>query len=186
MSTDPYIQTAITDFEKALSHLNDEFSRLQIGRANPSLVEHIMVEAYGAQQPLKNMANISVPDPKTLQIQPWDKSVMRDIEKAIQQADLGLNPVNNGAAILLAIPPLTEERRKEIVKIVHKLAEDARISIRNIRQTAHSKFKQMAQDKEITEDEATGAEKKLQEKVDDYNNKVADAAKAKEEAVMTV
>jgi ribosome recycling factor len=186
MSTDPLIQAAISDFEKALSHLTDEYSRLQIGRANPSLVEHIMVTAYGAQQPLKNMANISVPDAKTLQIQPWDKSVMRDVEKAIQQADLGLNPVNNGVAILLAIPPLTEERRKEIVKIVHKLEEDARISIRNARQTAHSKFKQMSQDKIITEDEASGAEKRLQEKVDDYNNKIADTSKSKEEAVMTV
>ncbi len=186
MSTDPYIQTAIADFEKTLKHLNDEFSRLQVGRANPSLIEHLMVESYGAQQPIKNVANISVPDPKTLQIQPWDKASLGTIEKAIQQSDLGLNPINNGTAILLNIPPLTEERRKEIVKIVHKLAEDSRISIRNARQTAHSKFKQLAHDKEITEDEATGAEKKLQEKVDDYNNKVAEAAKAKEEAVMTV
>ena len=186
MSTDPFIQAAVSDFEKALNHMNDEFSRLQIGRANPSLIEHISVEAYGSQQPLKNMANISVPDPKTLHIQPWDKSVMRDIEKAIQTAGLGLNPVNNGVAILLTIPPLTEERRKDIVKIVHQLAEEARISIRNARQTAHSTFKQMSQNKEITEDDATGAEKRLQEKVDDYNKQVAEAAKTKEEAVMTV
>ncbi len=186
MSTDPFIQAAASEFEKAFSHMNQEFSRLQVGRANPSLVEHLQVESYGAQQPLKNVANISVPDPKTLQIQPWDKSILGTIEKAIQAAGLGLNPVNNGTAVLINIPPLTEERRKEIVKIVHHLAEEARISIRNARQTAHSKFKQMAQDKQITEDDAISAEKRLQEKVDDYNKQVAEAAKAKEEAVMTV
>lgn len=186
MSTEPFIQTAVSDFEKALAHLNDEFSRLQVGRANPSLVEHVLVEAYGAKQPLKNMANISVPDPKTLQIQPWDRSLLGAVEKAILQSDLGLNPVNNGVSILLNIPTLTEERRRDIVKIVNKLAEEARISVRNIRQTAHAKFKQMAQDKQITEDEVTGAEKRLQEKVDAYNGKIGEAAKKKEEMVMTV
>ena len=186
MPTTPYIDAATKDFEKALTHLLDEYSRLQVGRANPSLVEGISVEVYGAAQPLKNLANISVPESKTLQIQPWDKSVVSAIEKAIQNSDLGLNPINNGNAILLNIPPLTEERRKELVKIVHQLAEEAKISIRNARQTAHSKFKSMHQAKEITEDDATGAEKKLQEKVDDYNQKVTDSAKAKEEAVMTV
>lgn len=186
MPTTQYIDAAIADFEKAINHLADEFSRLQVGRANPGLVENLMVEAYGATQPVKNLANISIPEPKTLQIEPWDKSVVGAVEKAIQTSDLGLNPVNNGTAILLNIPPLTEERRKEIVKLVHQLAEDAKISIRNARQTAHSKFKSMAQEKAITEDDATGSEKKLQGKVDDYNQKVSDMAKAKEEAVMTV
>lgn len=186
MSTESFIQASVSDFEKTFTHLNEEFSRLQVGRANPSLVEHVLVEAYGSKQPLKNMANISVPDPKTLQIQPWDRSVLGAVEKAILQSDLGLNPVNNGVTLLLNIPSLTEERRREIVKIVNKLAEEARISVRNIRQAAHAKFKQMAQDKQITEDEATGAEKKLQEKVDVYNAKIAEAAKKKEEMLMTV
>ena len=111
---------------------------------------------------------------------------MGEVEKAILQADLGLNPVNNGVTIIVNIPMLTEERRMELVKVVHKLAEDARISVRNARQTAHAKFKSMAQNKEITEDEATGAEKRLQVKVDDTNVTIADAARAKEASVMTV
>ena len=180
------INAAVTEFEKTLVHLKDEFSRLQVGRANPALVESIVVEAYGSSQPLKNLANISVPDSKTLQIQPWDKSVMGAVEKAILQADLGLNPVNNGVTIIVNIPMLTEERRIELVKVVHKLAEDARISVRNARQTAHAKFKSMAHNKEITEDEATGAEKRLQVKVDEVNVTIADAARAKEASVMTV
>jgi ribosome recycling factor len=184
--TQQYIDAAVADFEKTVAHLHDEFSRLQVGRANPALVESVMIDAYGSSQPLKNMANISVPDSKTLQIQPWDKSVMGAIEKGILQANLGLNPVNNGAGIIISIPALTEERRKDLVKVVHKLAEDAKISIRNARQVAHAKFKSLSQDKEITEDEVTGAEKQLQTKVDEYNGKVVDAAKAKEEGVMTV
>lgn len=180
------IDSALIEFEKTLSHLNDEFSRLQVGRANPSLVEGVLVEAYGSTQPLKNLANIGVPDSKTLQVQPWDKSIMGAIEKAILQANLGLNPVNNGVALLINIPSLTEERRRDLVKVVHQLAEEARISIRNARQVAHAKFKSMAHDKEITEDEATGAEKRLQIKVDEYNGKISGAAKSKEDAVMTV
>jgi ribosome recycling factor len=186
MSTDASIQNAVTEFDKTLKHLGEEFGRLQIGRANPSLVEHCMVEAYGMQQPLRNLANISVPDAKTLQIQPWDKSVMAAVEKAIQMANLNLNPVNRGDAILINIPPLTEERRKELVTIVHRLAEEARISVRNIRQTVHAKFKTMSQEKQITEDEAKGAEKKLQDKVDQANQKVEELTKHKEEAIMTV
>lgn len=183
---DSIFQTAAQDFEKSLHHLQEEFSRLQVGRANPSLVEHIMVEAYGGQQPIKNLASINVPEARSLSIQPWDKSVLADIEKAISASGLGLNPINNGSALLINIPSLTEERRKELAKIVHTLAEEARISIRGARQNAHSKFKSLQQEKKITEDEATGAEKKLQEKVDEVNKKVADLAKAKEEAVMTV
>jgi ribosome recycling factor len=186
MSADPYIQVAIQEFDKTIAHLNDEYSRLQVGRANASLVEHIMVDSYGSLQPLKNLANISVPEAMTLQIQPWDKGMMAPIEKAIQQSDLGLNPINNGAAILLNVPALTEERRKDLVKIVGKFAEEARISIRNARQTAHSKFKSLASDKTISEDDAKGAEKKLQDKVDASNVKVAELAKAKEEGIMTV
>lgn len=186
MSTDAAIQLAVTEFDKTLKHLGEEFGRLQIGRANPSLVEHCMVEAYGMQQPLRNLANISVPDAKTLQIQPWDKSVMGAVEKSIQMANLNLNPVNRGDAILINIPPLTEERRKELVKIVHRLSEESRISVRNIRQTAHAKFKTLAQEKNITEDEAKGAEKRLQDKVDQTNEKISEMAVAKEQAILTI
>lgn len=186
MSIDSVLQTALSDFEKALSHLNQEFGRLQVGQASPSLVEHLMIEAYGSHQPLKNVASVSVPDPRTLQIQPWDKSILGAVERAIQISDLHLNPINNGLAILLNIPQLTEERRKELVKVVHRLTEEARIAIRNSRQDALSRLKQLSQAKEITEDQLTGAEKRLQEKVDDYNGKVAELAKKKEESVMKV
>lgn len=186
MSIDAQISSANQDFEKTLNHLRDEYSRLQVGRANASLIEHVTVDAYGSLQPLRNLANISVPDSKTLQIQAWDKSVLGAIEKGIQSANLNLNPINKGDMILISIPSLTEERRKELVKVVHKLAEEARISIRSIRQTAHSKFKSMAQEKQITEDEAKSAEKRLQDKVDQANDKIAELAKHKEEAIMTV
>lgn len=186
MSIDATLQAAQAEFEKTLNHLSEEFSRLQIGRANASLVEHVMVEAYGLSQPLRNLANISVPDARTIQIQAWDKSVMAAVEKGIQAANLNLNPINKGDMILINIPPLTEERRKELVKVVHRLAEDARISIRNTRQHAHSKFKTLAQEKQVTEDEAKGAEKRLQDKVDAANEKVAELADAKEKAILTL
>ncbi|MFA5843125.1 MAG: ribosome recycling factor [Candidatus Gracilibacteria bacterium] len=186
MLTDPVIAIAVAEFEKVLNHLKEEFSRLQVGRANAALVEHVMVEAYGSVQPLKNVASISVPDAKTIQIQPWDRSILSAVEKAIQVSDLGLNPVNRGIAILLNIPALTEERRRDLVKVVNTLAENTRISVRNIRQTAHSKFKEMKQNKQISEDEETGAQKQLQTKVDEANAKIMEMAKAKEEGVMTV
>lgn len=186
MSVDPFIQSAIAEFDKTTHHLSEEYGRLQIGRANASLVEHVMVDAYGSIQPLRNLANISVPDARTIQIQAWDKSVMAAVEKGIQAANLNLNPINKGDMILINIPSLTEERRKELVKIVHRLAEEARISIRNARQTAHAKFKSMAQEKQITEDEAKGAEKRLQDKVDAANEKVAELSAAKEKAITTL
>lgn len=186
MLTDPVIASTTQEFEKVLNHLKEEYSRLQVGRANAALVEHVMVEAYGTTQPLKNVASISVPDAKTIQIQPWDRSIMSAVEKAIQVSDLGLNPVNRGTAILLNIPPLTEERRRDLVKVVNTLAENTRISVRNIRQIAHTKFKDMKQEKQISEDEEIGAQKQLQTKVDAVNSKIAEMAKAKEEGVMTV
>lgn len=186
MLTDSIIVATSQEFEKVLVHLKEEYSRLQVGRANAALVEHVMVEAYGSMQPLKNVASISVPDAKTIQIQPWDRSILSAVEKAIQISDLGLNPVNRGTAILLNIPSLTEERRRDLVKVVNTLAEEARISVRNVRQTAHTKFKTMKQDKQISEDEETGSQKQLQTKVDVANTKIAEMAKAKEEGVMTV
>lgn len=186
MPTTPHMNAALAAFDSAIARLNEEFSKLQVGRANPALLEGIMVESYGSMQPIKNMANISVPEPKTLQVQPWDKSMLGPIEKAILNANLGLNPVNNGAALLVNIPALTEERRRDLVKVVGSLAEDAKISIRTARQNAINKFKAQANDKEITEDQSKGAQNKLQEKVDEYNAKVVELAKAKEASIMTV
>jgi len=182
MPTRQYIDQAHQEFEKAMTHLNAEYAKLQVGRANPAMVEGLLIDVYGSAQPLKSVATVTIPDPKTLQIQPWDKANIALVEKAIRESDLGLNPVNNGNAVMLNIPPLTEERRRDLVKIVKKLAEEAKISVRNVRQTAHTKFKE----NDVTEDDRYGAEKKLQDIVDEYNKKIDDAEKAKEEGVMTV
>lgn len=174
------------DLDKTTAHLKDEFSRLQIGRASAALVEQIDVEVYGSKQPLKAVATISVPDAKTVQIQPWDKANLGPIEKAIQVSDINISPVNDGAVVRLNIPPLTEERRKDLTKVVHKLAEDARIAVRNARQKAHDAVKNQQKNSDITEDDARHADKLIQEKVDKANQSIEEMAKAKENDVMTV
>jgi len=186
MAVDSIISEAKNDFSKAIEFLKEEFSKLQIGRASSVLVENIMVDAYGGFQQLKAVAQITVPESRTISIKAWDKTLLKAIETAIIKADIGLNPNNNGESILLNIPALTEERRKDIVKVVHKLAEDAKIAIRQVRQKAHQKFSDMKSSSEISEDEATGAEKKLQVQVDEANKTVEDLAKKKEVEVMTV
>jgi ribosome recycling factor len=184
---DPKIfEETSASLQKAILHLKNEFSRLHTGRANVSLLDAIRVDSYGTFQPLKNIANISVLDAKTLQIQPWDKSLMQAVEKAILEANLGLNPINKGTAILIAIPSLTEERRKDLVKIVHKLAEDAKIAVRQIRQDVNTKYKTLKQDNIVTEDEFKLAETKVQGKIDIINKEIDDLMKAKELDVMTV
>lgn len=186
MTVDQLITTAISDFEKAIVHLKEEFSRLQIGRANPALIENIPVLMYGVSQPVKALASISTPDPRTLVIQPWDKNALAPIEKGIVGVGLGLNPINDGVIVRISIPSLTEERRAELCKHVRKLSEEAKIAVRNFRQDVINKFKQMKADSEITEDDLHGGEKKLQTKVDDANSKIDVTAKAKEQDVMTV
>ena len=180
------VQKMSDDSVKAISHLEDEFSSLQVGRASSSLVENLMVDSYGTLQPMKAVASISIPDAKTVQIQPWDKSMLAALEKAIQNSDLNLNPVNNGASIILSIPPLTEERRRDLVKVVNQLSEDAKISVRNARHDAMSKLKKMEHDKELTEDDKKKGEKQIQEKTDEMNAKISELAKKKEQAIMTI
>lgn len=186
MLTDTLIRQAEAEFKKVLDHLKNEYSHLQIGRASASLVEHVMVEAYGQKQQLRTLANISVPDAKTVQIQPWDKSQLKAIETAISTSGLNLNPTNDGVVVRINIPPLTEERRRDLVKVVQKMAEEARISVRHHRQTYMDKIKTMSKNKEITEDEMRGSEKNLQDKVDAINKDIETMAKNKENDVMTV
>lgn len=186
MPTTPFLNTAKEEFAKTIDHLKIEYGKLQIGRASSALIEDVKVDAYGTQQPLKACASISVPDPKTIQIQPWDKGILSQIESAIQNAGLNLNPVNDGSFVRINIPPLTEERRTELSKHVHKLAEDARISIRTARQAAHEAFKKLEQDKEISEDDLHHANKQLQDEVDKANKEIEEAAKAKESDIMKV
>jgi len=175
-----------SDIEKAVAHLKVEFSQLQVGRASAGLVDGLMVESYGTKQPLKAVANVSVPDAKTVQIQPWDKGQLVDIEKAISSSDLNVTPMNDGISIRINIPPLTEERRKDLTKVVNKMAEEERITVRQYRQKAFDKIKVLDKDKEITEDDVRSLEKKVQEIIDNANKIVEDMAKSKENDVLTV
>jgi len=172
--------------ETAFNHLRQEYVKIQTGRANAALVENIMVDSYGTKMPLKGLASISVPEPKQIAIQPFSRDQITSIEKAIRDANLGINPQSDGIRIRLILPPLTEERRKDLVKLVHKLAEDARIAMRNARHEAITSLKAMEKAKTISEDELHGKEKMTQEKIDEFNKKIDEAAKKKEQDVMTV
>lgn len=172
--------------EDAISHLHVEFAKVQTGRASAGLVEDIMVDSYGAKMPLKGVATITIPEPSQIAIQPWSRDQLTNIEKAIMEADIGLNPQNDGVYIRLNIPPLTEERRKDLVKMIHKFAEETRVSIRNARHETLKHFQSMEKEKEISEDELRGKEKQVQEVVDEYNEKVEEITKKKEGDLMKV
>ena len=178
---DPRISLFQTEVDKALTHLHGEFSKLQTGRANAALVEHIEVDAYGQRQQLRAVAGISVSDARTIVVQPWDRSVLQSVEKALAQADLGGSPVNDGLVIRINLPPMTEERRTHLKKVVATLAEDARISIRKSRQVAHDGIKP-----EKDEDVKETLMEDLKKAVDGANAKIAESAKKKEEEVMKV
>lgn len=177
----PALQLFSEHSKKTLEHLHAEFGKLQTGRANAGAIEHIAVEAYGQRMELKAVASISVQDARSIVIQPWDKSVLGDIEKAIQISNIGINPVNDGIAIRLNYPPMTEERRKQVTKIVKELAEQAKIRIRQDRQSANDEAKEIAE-----EDEKERVQKELQHLVDQVNMHIDESAKQKEKEVMTV
>jgi ribosome recycling factor len=179
--TDPRLTIFQIEADKVMQHLKQEFSKLQTGRANAALVEHIEVEAYGQRQALRNVAGITVADARTINIQPWDRSVMHNVEKALQLANLGASPVNDGVLIRLNLPPMTEERRSQLKKIVSQLSEEARIALRKHRQTVHDEIKQ-----EKDEDMKETLMENLQKAVDAANEAVAELAKKKEEEVMKV
>lgn len=183
---DSIIHGAAGKFQAALEHLRTEYAQLQTGRASAALVENLMVDSYGAKVPLKGVASISVPESNQIAIQPWDRDQIVNIEKAIRESNLGLNPQNDGVAVRLILPPMTEERRKALVKVVHKLAEEARISIRNARHEAMGELKNMEKGKEVGEDAIRGHENTLQKKVDEVNEQIEAAAKHKEKDVLTV
>ncbi|MBN1494517.1 ribosome recycling factor [Candidatus Peregrinibacteria bacterium] len=186
MSTQPYLEAAKNEFKKTCDHLKGDYAKLQIGRASATLIEDVKVEAYGTLQPLKAVASISCPDSKTIQIQPWDKANLSHIETAIKISGLNFNPINDGTYVRINIPALTEERRAELTKLVNKMAEDARIAIRNARQTAHEAFKKLEADKKISEDDNRLADKNLQSEVDKFNKEIEDLAKAKESDIMKI
>jgi ribosome recycling factor len=173
-------------FQNCVQHLKEELSKLQVGRASGSIVENVIVNAYGVSQPVKALASISTPDAKTIQIQPWDKGLIASIEKALNDSDINMSPTNNGTAVILSVPPLTEERRRDLVKIVGRLSEEARVSVRNVRHDSMAKYKRMEHDGDMSEDERSRNEKSLQESVDKANTEIAALAKQKEESIMKV
>lgn len=172
--------------QKTLDVLAKELAAVRAGRANPAVLDKITVEYYGAPTPLNQVAAISTPDPRTLAVQPWDGSVLKAIEKAIQVSDLGINPQNDGKQIRLSFPPLTEERRKELVKQIHKYAENGKVAVRNIRRDAMDNFKKQQKASEITEDELKIAEKDLQKLTDDSCKEIDKILDNKEKELMSV
>ena len=178
------------DFErrmnKALDHLNEEFGAVRAGRANPKVLDRITVSYYGSETPLNGVATISTPDARTLVIQPWDTKLLKDIQKAIQTSDLGINPQNDGRVIRLTFPQLTEDRRKDLVKQVKKYAEEAKVAMRNIRRDGMDYVKKLKKASEITEDDQKKAEKDLQDMLDKMIKKADAALAAKEKELMSL
>ena len=180
------IQKTKARMDKAVEDLRRELSGVRSGRASISLLDHITVEYYGAPTPLNQVATLSVPEPTLITAQPWDMSVLPAIEKAIRSSDLGLNPGNDGKLIRIPIPPLTEERRKQLAKHVGKVLEDHRTAIRNIRRDENEVIKKMLKDKQVSEDEERKALDEVQKLTDQYTAKVEELARKKEEEILTV
>ena len=172
--------------EKSLVHLAEEFDAVRAGRANPKVLDRITVEYYGTETALNGVATISSPDARTLVIQPWDTTLLKEIQKAILSSELGINPQNDGKVIRLIFPQLTEERRKELTKQVKKYAEDAKVAMRNIRRDGMDYVKKLKKNSEITEDDQKKAEKDLQDMLDKFTKKVDDALAAKEKELMAI
>lgn len=172
--------------KKTIEHLTQDLATLRAGRANPAMVDRLMVSYYGQATPLNQLANITVPEPRLLVIQPWDKSSIPDIEKAVMKSDLGINPSNDGNVIRLAVPQLTEERRKEIVKIVKKRGEEAKVAIRNIRREQNDFMKAAEKDKVVSEDESKKGMEEVQKITDKYIKDIDSIMAAKEKDIMEV
>lgn len=172
--------------EKVISVMREDFASLRAGRASVSLLDKVLVDYYGTPTPINQTANISAPEARMLMVQPWDKSTIGAIEKAILKADLGLNPNNDGSVIRISIPQLTEERRKELVKVVTKRGEDAKVAVRNIRRDANDAIKAIEKKKEASEDECANALEDIQKTTDKFIKKVEEVMGKKEEEIMEV
>lgn len=171
---------------KTIEACKNELTTVRAGRANPSLLDRVTVEYYGTQTPLNQVANISIPEPRMIVIQPWDANIVQEIEKAILKSDLGLNPSNDGKLIRLTIPQLTEERRIELSKLVKKIGEDSKVAIRNQRRDANDAIKKMVKSNDLTEDEGKQAEEKVQEITDKFVSEIDGLVVEKEKEVMEV
>lgn len=171
---------------KRIDHLNDEFAAIRAGRANPAVLDRVVVDYYGAPTPINQLAAVSVTEARTLMVQPWDASVLTQIERAIQMSDIGINPQNDGKALRMVFPPLTEERRKEIVKEIKELAEETKVGVRNVRRDTVDKFKKMKKDGEITEDDLKQAEKKTQDLTDKFVKEIDTLTEKKQKEIMSI
>ena len=179
-------QDAAERMQKSVDSLSGELQRVRTGRAHPSLLEHIQVDYYGTMTPLKQVANITVDDARTLSVAPWEKPMVQVIEKAIMESDLGLNPMTAGTLMRIPLPPLTEERRREMVKLVKQTGEGAKVAVRNIRRDANGDFKELLKEKEITEDEERAAQDAVQKLTDTFVGKIDAALAVKEKELMEV
>lgn len=180
------LSTAQTKMQKTIEVLRVDLASVRAGRASVSLLDKVMVEYYGTPTPVNQVASVTVPEPRMIVIQPWEKNLLKDIERAIMKSDLGLNPNSDGSVIRLNLPQLTEVRRKELVKTVHKKAEDARVSIRNLRREANDSVKKAEKAKEITEDEAKKANDDIQKMTDKFIKEVDTVMEHKEKEVMEI
>jgi len=172
--------------DKSMEHFATELASIRTGRAAPAMVENIAVESYGVVSPLKNIASITVPEPKSLTIQPWDRSLLSNIEKAIMAANLGIQPINDGLHVRLNLPPLNEERRKDLAKVVRQQAEAARVRVRNIREDIWKEVVRLQKEKKVTEDQKYEAQEELKKLVEEYNEKIGSLLERKEQEIMTV
>ncbi len=184
--TKDVINAAEDKLQKSLDALKKEYGTLRAGRAAPSLLDKVMVDYYGTPTPVNQIANVTVPEPRMLMIKPYDKGSLKDIERAIQKSDLGLTPNSDGIAIRLAIPQPTQERRKELVKVVNKKAEECKVAMRNIRRDSNEVIKKMEKNKEITEDDRKEGQDKIQKLLDKYIKLVESTKATKEKEVMEV
>lgn len=172
--------------EQSIQAFSRNLATVRAGRANPNILDNVFVEYYGTNTPLNQLANVTAPEPRLLMITPYDKTALADIERAILKADLGLTPSNDGDIIRISIPALTEERRKELVRVVGKYTEEAKIQIRNHRRDANDQLRKAEKNGDLTEDELRNGEKQVQEETDNYTNKIDEIAKVKEEEIMQV
>ncbi len=182
----PTIKEMREQMDAAVEAMRREFSGVRTGKASTHLLDTVRVDAYGSKVPLNQVATVNVPEPRMIMVQPWDKSLIPDVERGIQSADLGLNPSNDGNVIRVPIPPLSEERRKDMVRLLHKMSEEGKISIRHARQEANKRVKQQEHDHEISEDEGRRQQEKIQEITDEYIVRVDEMMAKKEEEVMEV
>ena len=183
---DTILLTCEEKMEKTLIALDSNFATVRAGRANPSILDRLQVDYYGCPTPINQMASISVPEPRLLQIQPYDASTLKDIEKAINTSDIGINPNNDGRVIRLVFPPLTEERRRELAKDGRRMAEDGKVAIRSIRRDGIEKIKALRKSNEITEDDQAAGEKDMQELTDKFCKKIDVAAEKKEKEILEI